>query len=143
MGYKIIMNPPMVTNQPNGLQHYHEPTHGYKSTQRVTKWSWTHSWLQMNPTGYKIIDELESKQASTRHNNKFKIMSHMLWRCKLGRGGGLMMRSLGSDFFYQKEMIWAPAMNEWMHSHWLEDLKNPEPQVGMLDYNAWLSSLVL
>jgi hypothetical protein len=52
MGFKIIMNPPMVTNEPNGLQ--------------------------MKPTGNKIIDELESKQASTRHNNKFKIMSHML-----------------------------------------------------------------
>jgi len=39
-GYKIIMNPPMVPNEPNGLQNYHEPTHGYK-----------------------IIDELESKQA--------------------------------------------------------------------------------
>jgi hypothetical protein len=90
--------------------------------------------------GYEIIDELESKQASTRRNNKFKIMSHMLWRRKLR---GLMMRSLGSDFFYQKEMIWTPAMNEWMHSHWLEDLKNPEPQVGMLDYNAWLLSPML
>jgi hypothetical protein len=39
MGYKIIMIPPMVTNEPNGLQNYHEPTHG----------------SQMNPTGYKII----------------------------------------------------------------------------------------
>jgi hypothetical protein len=62
MGYKIIINPPMVTNEPKW----------------VTKLSSTHPWLQMNPTGYKIIDKLESKQASTRHNNKFKIMSHML-----------------------------------------------------------------
>jgi hypothetical protein len=58
MGYIIIMNPPMVTNEPHGLRNYHEPTHGYKWTQWVTKLSWTHPWLQMNPMGYKIIDEL-------------------------------------------------------------------------------------
>ncbi len=48
-GYKIIMNAPMVTN---------EPTHGYKiikNSPMVTKLSWTHPWLQMNPMGYKFI----------------------------------------------------------------------------------------
>jgi len=134
MGYKIIMNPPMVTNDPNGLQNYHEPTHGYKWTQWVTKLSWTHPWLQMNPTGDKIImnppmvpnepnglqnycrtRKQASKQASTRHNNKFKIMSHTLWRRKQAPG---VNDEISRIWFFLIKRKWYELrqwMNEWIH----------------------------